>query len=171
MDFIDIIKKVAPFLGTALGGPLGGLAVEAATQALGVPEKTAEGLRKALAGPDPLTGDQLLALKKAESDFQVQVMANAAAMAGLDVEDRKSARNMEVALKSNVPRNLTYFLTVGMTALLGLLIYKGIPDSPVVQLLLGSYTTAWTASIVYWFGSTHGSERKTDIIANSTPIQ
>jgi len=54
---------VAPWIGTALGGPLGGMAVEAATNALGLGEKTVDAVKQAIAGVTP---EQMLALKTAD---------------------------------------------------------------------------------------------------------
>jgi hypothetical protein len=42
MDWKSIVSTVAPWIGTALGGPLGGMAVEAAAKALGISEKTSK---------------------------------------------------------------------------------------------------------------------------------
>lgn len=171
MEFPPFIKTIAPWIGTALGGPLGGLAVEAATKALGGSEKTAEGLKAALAGASQ---QDLLNLKKADLEFQARMAElgykNQADLEGIAASDRDSARKLATATGSSVPRNLTYFLTLGMVVLIGALIFKGIPDSGVVQLLLGNYTTAWVASTIYWFGSTSGSALKTDIISRSQPV-
>lgn len=172
MDFTTVLKTVAPWIGSALTGPLGGLAIDAATKALGASEKTTDGLKAALQGATP---EDMLALKKADQDFQVQMTSlgfkNQADLEGIAAGDRDSARKMATATGTKVPRNLTYFLTFGMIALIGVMIFKGIPDSGVVQLLLGNYTTAWVASTVYWFGSTAGSFEKTNIIARSNPIK
>ena len=73
MDFTTIIKTVAPWIGTALGGPLGGMAVTAAANALGLSDKTTEGLKTALSGATP---EQLLALKEADQAFQLLVRAS-----------------------------------------------------------------------------------------------
>lgn len=54
---------------TALGGPLGGLAVEAAANALGLSEKTTDAVKQAVAGATP---EQMLALKQVDQQFQVQ---------------------------------------------------------------------------------------------------
>lgn len=172
MDFTSLIKTIAPWIGTALGGPLGGIAIDMATQALGGSEKTAEGLKNALAGASP---EAMLALKKADQDFALQMQGlgfkNTADLEAIAAGDRKSARDMQMTTKSRVPALLTGFLTVGMTTIIGLLIFKGIPDSAVVQLLLGNYVTAWVGSTVYWFGTTNSSQTKTELIARAPAIQ
>lgn len=172
MDFGPLLKTLAPWIGTALGGPLGGAAVEVATSALGLSEKTADGLKNALAGVTPA---DMLALKKADQDFQAQMQElgfkQVSDLEAIAAGDRKDARAMEVATKSKVPAWLTGFLTAGVIAIIGALIFKGIPDSGVVQLLLGQYMTAWVGSTVYWFGSTAHSEAKTGLLAQAEPIK
>ena len=171
MELSTILKTIAPWLATAISGPLGGLAVSTACDALGLSEKTELNLKTALA---EASSADLLALKKADQDFQVTLktldIKSLTDLETIAAGDRASARSMAVATQSSVPRNLTYFLTAGMTALMGALILKGIPDSGVVQLLLGNYVTAWLGSTVYWFGSSVGSKNKTDLLAMAEPI-
>ncbi|MCZ2965452.1 hypothetical protein NYY77_18915, partial [Acinetobacter baumannii] len=63
MDWKSLIATVAPWIGTALGGPLGGMAVTAAADALGLSEKTETALKTALSGASPA---DLLAIKQAD---------------------------------------------------------------------------------------------------------
>ena len=72
MDWKSIIGAVAPWIGTALGGPLGGMAVEAAANALGISEKTTDAVKQALSGATP---EQMLALKNADQTFALQMQA------------------------------------------------------------------------------------------------
>jgi hypothetical protein len=72
MDWTKIVATVAPWIGTALGGPLGGMAVEAAANALGLTEKTTDALKTAIAGATP---EQMLALKTADQNFALQMQA------------------------------------------------------------------------------------------------
>lgn len=172
MDFTTIIKTVAPWIGTALGGPLGGMAVEAAANALGVSEKTTDAVKQALAGVTP---DQMLALKKAEQDFQLQMQAlgfkQVADLEALAAGDRKDARAMQVAVRSPVPAILSVLVTVGFFGLLlGMMMgYLKVSDSQALILMLGSLSTGWGVVMAFWFGTTNGSSRKTELLAQSTP--
>lgn len=173
MDFTSVLKTVAPWIGTALGGPLGGLAVDAATKALGVSEKTSEGLKAALAGATPA---DMLALKKADQDFQAQMtelgFKSQAELEGIAANDRASARDMQKSIHSWVPSALSILVTSGFFLLLGgmMLGWLKISDSQALLLMLGSLTTGWGVVMAYWFGSTSGSAQKTDIIARSQPV-
>ena len=104
MDWKSLVSTVAPWIGTALGGPLGGLAVNAIGSALGLDSKSEDTIKQALAGVTP---DQMLALKKADQDFQVTMQAmgfkNIETLAQLAVDNTKDARAMQTATRSNVP--------------------------------------------------------------------
>lgn len=56
MDFNALIKTVAPWIGTALAGPLGGMAVTAAADALGLSDKTVDSVKQAITGADGVVG-------------------------------------------------------------------------------------------------------------------
>ena len=65
----NIVGAVAPTLGTALGGPMGGMAATMISEVLGVPNNT-KAIEKGLAEATP---EQMLELKKAEQAFEVQM--------------------------------------------------------------------------------------------------
>ena len=170
MDFSSIIKTVAPWIGTTLAGPLGGMAVEAACNALGLSEKTVDSVKKAVSGA---TSEQLMALKKADQDFALQMQAMGYTqikdLEALAVDDRKDARGMLIQIKSMVPAILSVFITIGFFGILfGMLTGKlEIKDSQALLILLGSLTVAFTQVMNFWFGSTSSSDKKTEIISQS----
>lgn len=174
MDFTDIIKTVAPWIGTALAGPLGGMAVEAATNALGVSTKTTEALKTAIAGATP---EQMLALKQADQAFALQMQAlgfkQVTDLEAIAAGDRKDARAMQVSKPSPVPALLSVLVTVGYFGILiGMMtsVFK-VNDSQALLIMLGSLGTAWGGVMAFWFGTTRDSSRKTEIIAHSTPVK
>ena len=65
----NIVGAVAPTLGTALGGPMGGMAANMIAEVLGVPNNP-KSIEKGLAEATPA---QMLELKKAEQEFEVQM--------------------------------------------------------------------------------------------------
>ena len=173
MDFPAIIKTVAPWIGTALGGPLGGMAVGAIADALGLSDQTVDAVKTAISGATP---EQMLALKKADQDFAVQMQAlgfkQITDLESLAVADRKDARTMQVAKPSPVPALLSLLVTAGYFGILVGMMAGGlnIRDSEAMLLMLGSLTTAWGAVMAFWFGTTRDSSRKTEIIAKSNPV-
>jgi hypothetical protein len=182
MDFTTILKTVAPWIGTALGGPLGGLAVDAATRALGVPEKTTEALKNALAGVTPA---DMLALKKAEQEFKEQMMAlgfdTLEKLEQMELDDRKDARAREVAVKDKTPARLAYMIIGGFFAVAGaqLIALMGWPDvaakiPPQGWVIIGNisgYLAAEAkAAASYYFGTTRDSGEKTQMLAQAAGV-
>jgi hypothetical protein len=168
MDWQAILKTVAPWIGTAVLGPLGGLAVEAASNALGLSDKTTDALKQAISGATP---DQMLALKKADQDFALQMQAlgfkQVADLEAIAAGDRKDARDMQKVTRSIMPAILSIVVTVGFLGLLtGMMLgVLKVSDSQALLLMLGALGAAFGAVMQFWFGTTHDSGRKTDIIA------
>jgi hypothetical protein len=174
MDITGILKTVAPWIGTALGGPLVGLAVGAIADALGLSEKTIDAVKQAIAGASP---EQMLALKSADQDFALQMQAlgfkNETDLAALEVEDRKSARDTMASVRSSIPALLSVSVTIGYFGVLLTMIFGAakVEDSQALMLMLGSLTTAWASVMSFWFGTTFGSARKTELLAQAPAVE
>ncbi|AKA60324.1 hypothetical protein P26218_21 [Rhodoferax phage P26218] len=172
MDWTKLVSTVAPWIGTALGGPLGGMAVEAAANALGLTDKTVDSVKQALAGVTP---DQMLALKKADQDFALQMQAlgfkNTADMEAIAAGDRDSARRMQTAKPSPVPALLTCFVVGAFTATLVLLLKFDVPatNRDIVVYMIGQLSGGFTSALAFWLGTTRDSGRKTELLAQSAP--
>ena len=65
----NVVGAVAPTLGTALGGPMGGMAANMIAEVLGVPNNP-KAIEKGISEATP---EQMLELKKAEQAFEVQM--------------------------------------------------------------------------------------------------
>jgi hypothetical protein len=174
MDWKSIISTVAPWIGTALGGPLGGMAVSAVADAFGLSEKTTDAVKQALSGATP---EQMLALKNADQAFSVNMQKlgfeHIETLQKLSNDDMASARQREMVVKDYTPRLLILFITMGFFGILGFMLFFPIPDAnkTVLDLMLGSLGTAWLAGVYYYFGSSTSSERKTELIAMSPAIE
>lgn len=174
MEWGAIIKTVAPWIGTALTGPLGGLAIEAAANALGVSDKTADAVRQAVQGVTP---EQMLALKQADQQFAMQMQAlgfkQVSDLEAIAAGDRKDARDLQRSTRSPVPALLSVLVTAGYFGILiGMMMEElKVNDSQALLIMLGSLSTAWGMVMAFWFGTTRGSADKTDIIARSQPVK
>jgi len=84
----NIIGAVAPTLGTALGGPMGGMAAKMVSEVLGVPNNP-KAINQAMAVATP---EQMLQLKQAEQAFEVQMKELEVDVFSLEVEDKQDAR-------------------------------------------------------------------------------
>ena len=67
---------------------------------------------------------------------------------------------------------MSLVVTLGYTAMLALILSGTavIQDSQISVLLFGSLSTVFGTVFGYWFGSTAGSAKKTDIIAQSQAV-
>jgi hypothetical protein len=173
MDVKSILATVAPWIGTALGGPLGGMAVTAAADALGLSDKTEAAIKLAIGGASP---DDMLKLKQADNAFSAQMQAigfaNVEAMAKLDNADRDSARNREIQVKDITPKVLAYLVTAGFFGMLAAMLFKIIPDEnrDILNIMLGALSSTFTAVVSYYYGSTRGSEAKSAMLAQAAPV-
>jgi hypothetical protein len=84
----SLIGAVAPTIGTALGGPMGGMAANMIAEVLGVPN-TPKAINKALTDATP---EQMLQLKQAEQAFEVQMKELEVDVFSLEVQDKQDAR-------------------------------------------------------------------------------
>jgi hypothetical protein len=83
-----LIGAVAPTIGTALGGPMGGMAAKMISEVLGVPN-TPKAIDKAIQEATP---EQMLELKKAEQAFEVQMKELEVDVFALETADIQDAR-------------------------------------------------------------------------------
>ena len=166
--FGPLIGSIAPTIATALGGPIAGMAIKALSGALfGHEDGTEEDIMTALANP---TGDQLTALKKIDADFKIQMKQLDIDLVRITVDDRKSARDMQVVTKSwLVPTLATMiiaaFIAVTFATLMG---YAKI-ESALAGTLVGYISAKAELVLSFYFGSSAGSEKKDEMLYKSTP--
>lgn len=166
----DWIKTLAPLIGTALGGPLGGAAASFIADKLGVHEKTVQAVTEVL-NSGKLTPEQLTSIKQAEIEFQKFLEENKIKIEEIAAADRASARDLLKTTRSYVPATLTFGITIGyFVVLVGMMLKMfEVSDSQVMLIMLGQLGTAWGVTIAFWFGTTKGSADKTEMLANSKP--
>ena len=173
MDFTQIIKTIAPWIGTAIGGPFGDIAVDAACSIFGLSDKTTDSLKKAISGATP---EQLKALKDADQTFALKMQelgfAQVKDLEQISMEDRKSARDLLVQIRSWVPAALSVMVTLGYFGVLSCMLFGHTQgaDQQVMNIMLGSLTTAWATVLAFWFGTTSNSAQKTELIAKAPPV-
>jgi uncharacterized membrane protein YeaQ/YmgE (transglycosylase-associated protein family) len=174
MDWKAIIQTVAPWIGTALGGPLGGMAVSAIGDALGLSDKTEAAVKAALSGATP---EQMLALKQADQQFALRMQelgfADIEKLAALAVENTKDARAMQMATRSLIPATLAVLITVGFFGVLVGMLAGALKSSEnqALLIMLGALGAAWGAVVNYYFGSSADSGRKTELLAVAPPVK
>ena len=149
-DLLNLLKGFAPALATAVAGPLGGAAVSAIANRLGVGE-TVEEVAKAIAG------DPAAAAKLQELELEYAKLAAA---------DRDSARNRELQIATNAS---SPFLNKSVTPILALIIvlawgfiqYHLLTNIVATEMreivirVLGTLDGALVMVLSYYFGASH----------------
>ena len=161
---MEWLKQIAPTIATALGGPLAGLAVSAISKAVGVDEDKVTDLISS----NKMTPEQIAQVKLAELELKKQENELGLNFEALAVDDRKSAREMQAATRSIVPPALAGAITLGFFGILSMLLFGQVDgNNPTILMMLGSLSTAWTGIIAYYFGSSAGSQAKTEMLSKS----
>ena len=147
-DLISMVSKFAPAIGTALGGPLGGLAVSAIAERLGVSDEV-EAVTKAIKA-DP---EAAMKLKQLEIEKFKAVLA-----------DKDSARNREATIATSEKAPLLNKLISPALALIVvsawvgiqfILINSTVPQEmrELVARVLGTLDGALMVILSYYFGA------------------
>ena len=165
---MEWLKQIAPTIATAMGGPLAGMAVSAISKAIGVDEEKVGDL----IANNKLTAEQIAQVKIAEIELQKQANELGLNFEKLAVDDRKSAREMQATTRSIVPPLLAAIVTVGFFGILVMMLMGTVEsDNPPILMMLGSLGTAWTGIIAYYFGSSAGSQAKTEMLSKAPAIK
>ena len=161
------LEQLAPTIFSALGGPLAGLAYEAVSKALNIEPEAA----KTILESAKLSSDQIVQLKLAEIELRKQADQLGLNFETLAVDDRKSAREMEMVVHSVWPGILSAITTLAVLGVIAAhMSGANIPNDPVTIQLIGSLTTGWGMALAYWFGTTRSSMEKDKLIHKSTPL-
>ena len=162
----DLLASLAPTLASAILGPLGGVAVAALGKVFGIDGATTEQVSKVFQD-GRMTPEQLSAIKALELKYQAEEKERGFRYAELTFKDSADARSMQVATRSNVPAALAALVTTGFFGILIFMIVKSDykPTEPLL-VLLGALSTSWTMIVGFYFGSSHGSQAKSELLAS-----
>ncbi|OLL28188.1 hypothetical protein BTH42_28840 [Burkholderia sp. SRS-W-2-2016] len=177
----DNIGSTAPLLAGLVGGPVG-LGVTAAAAIISHTLGTSNDPGQVdTALNDPAAREKLRQAESANSLQLQQLMVTAAQtslahdadMARIAAGDRENARAMGVANRDWVPKVLAMAVTAGFFGILLLMAVQPLPgdNKDLVNVVVGALGTAWISIIGYYFGTSVGSMRKTELLAKpSVPI-
>lgn len=155
---MDWLKTIAPTIATALGGPLAGMAIEAISSAIGIDPKDV----KQTIAEGKLSADQIASIKTAEIELKARAQELGLDFAKLAVEDRKSARDMQVATRSLVPPLLA-ILVIAAWGFVQYFLMTNVIDPSMRELVarvLGTLDGAVIMILSFYFGSSSGSQAK-----------
>jgi len=157
---MDWLKMIAPTLATAIAGPFGTMAYGVVAKVLNI---TPEDAQKTIE-TGKLTAEQIASVQLAEIELKARAQELGLDFAKVEVDDRKSARDMQMSTKSLIPAVLATVVTLGFFSILVGLMTKTFVPSDALFLMLGSLGTAWTGIISFYFGSSAGSQAKDDML-------
>ena len=162
MNWKSIVASVAPVLGTALGGPFGGMAAKFLGNALTGDENTSEDvLEEMVTNANP---DLMFKIKELDSTFKLEMKRIGLKEKQLVVDDRKDARKL-FSVDKRPQIVLSGIFIGGYFVLVYSLITGGFKVDPsqtaLVSTLIGVLTAGVANIMQFWFGSSSGSKDKT----------
>ena len=166
----ELLKSLAPLLGTAIAGPFGGVAATFIASKLGLSGSSVQSVSEAIQS-GTLTPEQISSIRLAEIEFKKWMGDNNLKSEQLVVQNTQGARDMQTAVRSNIPGTLAIVIVSGFFAILicmmlGLL---KVSDQQSLLILLGALSAGFGSVLNFYFGSSHGSQNKDALLANSTP--
>lgn len=170
----DFLKNLAPTLASALLGPLGGVAVSAIGNILGVSGATTATISKAFQD-GKLTPEQLTAIKELELKYQNDEAERGFKYSELAFKDRDSARVNNVA--GGVQMHLFWLSLILLIVTLGTeiwVLFRGYPEALpqiIVGRVLGLMDAVAMMVLAYWYGTTNGSAQKNSLLAASESLK
>lgn len=158
-----VVATIAPTIGTALGGPMGGVAMKFLADRFtgGDTGKVEDYLLSA-------SPEQLKDLKLADMEFKKEMAELGVRLEELHVGDRANARDMAIKRGLHAQVALSALYTVGYFGTLALLImgWAEVPEhmEDLVKVLLGGLAGPQLSIVQFWFGSSRGSKDKSEAL-------
>lgn len=166
-DVGNAIVKFAPAVGTMLGGPaaaIGG-AVGMLSRAFGLgedadPQQVLDAINK-----DP---DALFKLRSLDVEIERMYLGDRQSARIADIEKTKATGSRDTNLYI-----LSWVVVIGFFMLVGILIFKQIPDTNetakvALPMLFGALISGFKDVLGYFFGTSKSSSDKTKLLANSS---
>ena len=152
----NVVGAVAPTLGTALAGPMGGMAAKMIAEVLGVPN-TSKAIEKAVAEATP---EQLLELKKAEQAFELQMKELDVDVFKLETADIQDARGR--FSKDWTARIMGIVVVGGFMGYIFLVTLQPPEQNSeaLINLVLGYLGGLASAIISFYFGASHTPDKE-----------
>ena len=152
----NIVGAVAPTIGTAIAGPMGNMALGKIAEVLGCPADH-KSVEKAVQNATP---EQMIELKKAEQEFEVQMKELDVDVFKLEAQEKQHARSM-------FSKDWTARI-IGLVTISGFLGYIFLvtlqpPEQnseALINLVLGYLGGLASAIISFYFGASHTSDKQ-----------
>ena len=152
----NIVGAVAPTLGTAISGPLGGMAMGKIAEVLGV-SNDQKSVQQAIQNATP---EQMMELKKAEQEFKTQMKQLDVDVFKLETQDKQNARSM--FSKDWTARVIGVAIIGGFLGYIFLVTLQPPEQNSeaLINLVLGYLGGLASAIISFYFGASNTSDKK-----------
>jgi len=151
----NVVGALAPTLGSALGGPLGGQAASVIAGVLGC-KTDPKSISQAIQTASPA---QMLELKKAEAEFEVQMKELEVDIFALETADKQDARTK--FSKDWTTRTLGFVTICGFMGYIFLVTLQPPEQNSeaLINLVLGYLGGLASAVISFYFGASNSSDK------------
>lgn len=181
-DVASVVENLAPTIASVIGGPLAGSGVSALEKLFGLtPDpsaSTTDRMNAVAAAISGATPQQLADMRKADQEYAVS-MAQAGfkdteTLASLTVQDRVSARTMQVSAKSIMPPIIGSAIIIGSLAAAGAILsgkvsYANTTEATMVGTVIGYLFSEAKAVLSFYFGGSTTADRQSELLAQSVP--
>lgn len=167
MDWLDTLKKLAPTVASAFLGPLSGVAVTAIGELFNIEAPTTAKIQDAIEN-GTMTGEQVSGIRQLELKLKSEEAERGFRYAELEFKDRDSARKANV---DGGTQKMLFWMSILLLMLtLGtelVVLFQGYPRTLpeiIVGRVLGLMDSVALMVLSYWYGTSSGSVRKTDLL-------
>jgi hypothetical protein len=156
MDWKSIVKTVAPALGAALAGPMGGIATKfIADKFLGNPNATPDEIANAIQFAAPA---DLIKLKELDKNFELEMANLGVDIYRIDAADRERASKRQVDMKDWTPNIIAFLYLIGFFAVIYYFGRDGLLEQE--NVLITRLQDILIMIMSFFFGSSAGSRIK-----------
>jgi len=147
----NLVGGLAPTIGAALGGPVGGMAAETIAKVLGCSPEP-KSIEKALQTASP---EQLAEVKKAEIQFQTRMKELEVDVFALETQDIQHAR--QTMGKDWTPKAIAIMCVIFFGGYIAMVTIQdpAANDDGIVNLVLGYLGGIVSSIISFYFGASH----------------
>jgi hypothetical protein len=144
------------------------MAVEAISKAIGVDPSAVQDTINS----GKLTAEQIASIQQAEIALKAKAQEMSLDFDQLAIQDRKSARDMQISTNSFIPPVLSVMIVVAWAAIQFFLLTHVIEPTmrELIARVLGTLDGALMLVLSFYFGSSSGSQNKDAMLHNSTPV-
>jgi len=168
-DWKKTLGTVVPGIANMLGGPLAGMATSSLLGFFGIDSTGNTEEDEALISQrvQSMTPEQAVALKQIEADLAKSMKQAGVDIYKIEVEDRKSARDMRTRLGGDFTTTLIAVLVVMAWGLINYFIFTSpteLPNRDIIMRTLGTLDGALLVVLYFFFGSSKGSSDKNKML-------